>query len=63
MHWLDELLDLAFSHSAIVPKTQRVPAVVCRQNGALPVCAATWGAACSTAIAMAALSAFIGWPF
>ena len=37
MHWPDELLVLALSHSAMVPNTQRAPPAVCRQNGALPL--------------------------
>jgi hypothetical protein len=53
MHWLDEVLALARSHSPMVANTQRVPAGVCRQNGAVPVCAATVAAMAPNAMSAA----------
>ena len=54
---------LAASHSPIVPKMHRVPVLVCRQNGAVPVCAtAVCTIAQSAAIAIVAASGFMAQP-
>jgi hypothetical protein len=55
------MLLLAFSQSPMVPNPQRVPAGVCRQNGALPVCAAaSWGIEPNATITAAAAKPFMG---
>src|SRR5262249_41298740 len=62
MHWAVEVLPRARSQSAMVVYTHFAPAEVCRQNGALPVCAAAIRARADTAMIAAATSVLMGGP-